>query len=126
VPNRQLRSGIREPQHIGQEFAQKAAAYLGVPTVLAQLLADQLTFGKFAWPQRSQDQDIADGLAAMRDDPVLGRAGARRSIKPPLRSRSSCRRCTWSAPSSTLIECEHCPASSTTCSALRCAKPTTR
>jgi hypothetical protein len=68
----QLRTGIREPQHIGQEFAQKAAAYLGVPTVLVKLLAGRLALGDFAWPQRSREEDIADGLAALRDDPVLG------------------------------------------------------
>lgn len=68
----QLRAGIREPQHIGQEFAQKAAAYLGVPTALVKLLAGRLTIRDFAWPQRSQEEDIADGLAALRDDPVMG------------------------------------------------------
>jgi hypothetical protein len=64
--------GIREPQHIGQEFAQNAAAYLGVPAVLVKLLAGRLTLGDFAWPQSSQEKDIADGLTALRDDPVLG------------------------------------------------------
>lgn len=68
----QLRNGIREPEHIGQEFAQKAAVYLGVPAALVKLLAGRLTIRDFAWPQRSREDDIADGLDALRDDPVIG------------------------------------------------------
>lgn len=43
-----------------------------MPTILVKLLAGRLSLGDFAWPQRSQEEDLADGLAALRDDPVLG------------------------------------------------------
>jgi len=68
----QLRTGVRETRHIGQEFAENAAGYLGVPPALVKLLAGRLSVQDFAWPQRSREEDIADSLAALREDPVVG------------------------------------------------------
>lgn len=68
----QLRTGVRETRHIGQEFAENAACYLGVPPALVKLLAGRLSVRDFAWPQRSREEDIADSLAALREDPVVG------------------------------------------------------
>lgn len=68
----QLRTGVRETRHIGQEFAENAAGYLGIPPVLVKLLAGRLNVRDFAWPQRSREEDIAESLASLRDDPVVG------------------------------------------------------
>jgi hypothetical protein len=68
----QLRSGIRQTEHIGQEFAEHAARYLGVPTALVKLMSGRVTIKDFLWPQRDPQQDIADCLDALRDDPVVG------------------------------------------------------
>lgn len=68
----QLRSGIRQTEHIGQAFAQHAGRYLGVPTALVKLIAGRLTIEDFAWPQRNEREDMVACLEALRDDPVVG------------------------------------------------------
>lgn len=68
----QLRSGIRQTEHVGQAFAQHAGRYLGVPTALVKLIAGRLTIQDFAWPQRDPVEDMAECLEALRDDPVVG------------------------------------------------------
>jgi hypothetical protein len=68
----QLRAGQRKPEHIGQEFSEAASAYLGIPTVLVKLLAGRLTARDFLWPQRTQEQEIADCLRTLCEDPVIG------------------------------------------------------
>ena len=68
----QLRCGHRKPEHIGQEFAEHAAAYLGVPTAAVKLLAGRVTMSDFAWPNRSREDDIAACLEALRDDISVG------------------------------------------------------
>lgn len=68
----QLRSGHRKPEHIGQEFAEHSAAYLGVPPAVVKLLAGRVTIGDFAWPQRSRADEVAGCLEALRDDVAVG------------------------------------------------------
>ena len=68
----QLRCGHRRPENIGQGFAEKAAAYLGVPTAVVKLLAGRVTIEDFAWPQRSRTDEVAACLQALRDDAVIG------------------------------------------------------
>lgn len=68
----QLRGGYRKTEHIGQDFAEKAAHYLGVPPAIVKVLAGRVTMSDFLWPQRDPEQDIADCIAALRDDPVMG------------------------------------------------------
>jgi hypothetical protein len=68
----QLRGGFRKTEHIGQDFAEKAADYLGVPPALVKLLAGRVTMSDFLWPQRDPQQDLEDCLDALRDDPVVG------------------------------------------------------
>ena len=68
----QLRCGYRKAEHIGQEFAQHAGAYLGVPTAVVKLLAGRVTMSDFAWPQRTREDDIAACLEALRDDISVG------------------------------------------------------
>lgn len=68
----QLRGGFRKTEHIGQDFAEKVAAYLGIPPALVKVLAGRVTLSDFLWPQRDPQQDIADCLEALRQDPVVG------------------------------------------------------
>ena len=68
----QLRCGHRKPEHIGQEFAERAATYLGVPPAVVKLLAGRVTISDFGWPQRSREDDIAACLEALRDDIAVG------------------------------------------------------
>lgn len=68
----ELRCGGRKTEFIGQEFAEAVSAYLGVPTILVKLLAGRLTMSDFAWPQRTQEEEIADCLRVLCEDPVIG------------------------------------------------------
>ena len=67
-----FRTGTRKTEHIGQEFAERAAAYLGVPAALVKVIAGRLTARDFAWPQRTLEQENTACLEALRDDPVVG------------------------------------------------------
>lgn len=68
----QLRGGFRKTEHIGQEFAEKAADYLGVPPAVVKVLAGRVTARDFLWPQRDPEQDLAECMEALRDAPVVG------------------------------------------------------
>ena len=63
-----MRCPHRKPEHIGEEFAENAAAYLGVPTAVVKLLVGRATTSDFSWPRRSREDDIAACLEALRDD----------------------------------------------------------
>jgi hypothetical protein len=69
----QLRRGIRQCEHISQEFALACSRYLGVPAALVKLWAGRIRADDFVWPNKAADQALADGFARMVDDPtVLG------------------------------------------------------
>jgi hypothetical protein len=68
----QLRTGVRQTEHIGSDFAAAAARYLGVPSALVKLMSGRLTLADFEWPTRDPESDIAKCLNSLRDDPVIG------------------------------------------------------
>lgn len=67
----QLRTGLRKAEHVGHEFAHRVARYLGVPTALVKVISGRITMADFAWPQRSKEQEVADSIAALREDPLF-------------------------------------------------------
>jgi hypothetical protein len=69
---RQMRSGLRQPEHLSSDFAERSARYLGVPAALVKLLSGQLTARDFVWPRRNDEQDIEHCLNVLRDDPAVG------------------------------------------------------
>lgn len=68
----QLRSGHRKPEHVSQTFADACGRYLGVPTALVKLWAGRVSITDFAWPARSREREVAEGLDSLRDDPAIG------------------------------------------------------
>jgi transcriptional regulator with XRE-family HTH domain len=68
----QLRGGLRKTEHIGQDFAERAADYLGVPPAVVKLLAGRVTARDFVWPQRSAEEQLAECMDVLRDDPIVG------------------------------------------------------
>lgn len=65
----QLRSGIREITQVGPRFAQRAARFLGVPTVVVKMMAGQLTIADFIPPQQSEEEFVENALRRMLQDP---------------------------------------------------------
>jgi transcriptional regulator with XRE-family HTH domain len=52
---------------------EKAAQYLGVPTVLVLVLANKIGLKQFVWPARAPLKDrVGQELARLRQDPFLG------------------------------------------------------
>lgn len=68
----QLRNGIREVTQVGPRFAQRAARFLGVPTVVVKLIAGQLTMSDFIPPQQSEEEFVERALCRMMEDPKAG------------------------------------------------------
>ena len=67
----QLRTGIRQCEHISQEFAVACSQYLGVPVALVKLWAGRIRADDFVWPAKVAEQAIADGFEMMVNDPMV-------------------------------------------------------
>lgn len=66
----QLRSGLRRTDCIGQEFAEKCAAFLGVPTIVVKMLAGRIKLKDFAWPGETEEGMVERAFRRMRSDPL--------------------------------------------------------
>src|SRR5690606_34275580 len=54
----QLRTGIRQCEHISHEFAVACSRYLGVPAALVKLWAGRIRAEDFVWPTTAAEQAI--------------------------------------------------------------------
>lgn len=66
----QLKSGLRRTDCIGQEFADKCAAFLGVPTIVVKMLAGRIKLKDFAWPGEGEEGMLERAFRRMRADPM--------------------------------------------------------
>jgi len=64
----QLRSGLREISQVGPRFAQRAARFLGVPTVVVKLMAGQLTMSDFIPPQQTEEEFVERAMIRLLED----------------------------------------------------------
>ena len=64
----QMRSGIRKTENVGQDFAEAAAHYLGIPTIVVKLLAGQIRVSDFAQKQETQEQIVERALRQVQND----------------------------------------------------------
>ena len=67
-----LQTGKRRPEHIGQDFAEACARYLGVPTVVVKLLAGRLKASDFITPDGAAEVWRRRLLDEMVSDPAFG------------------------------------------------------
>lgn len=70
----QLRTGVRQTQHISNDFAAACARYLGVPTIVVKIVAGQIPMSDFVHPHESEDDMLQRAVRAMMDDPVVRRS----------------------------------------------------
>jgi hypothetical protein len=64
----QLRSGVRKTENVGQEFAEAASRYLGIPTIVVKLLAGHIRVSDFARKHESQEQVVERALRQVQKD----------------------------------------------------------
>jgi transcriptional regulator with XRE-family HTH domain len=64
----QLRTGVRKTENVGQEFAEAASRYLGVPTIVVKLLAGHIKVSDFARKHESQEQVVERALRQVQKD----------------------------------------------------------
>lgn len=67
-----LQAGRRHTAHIGQEFADSCAQYLGVPAIVVKLLAGRICPGDFVTPGSTQQVWRRRALTQLSQDPVFG------------------------------------------------------
>ena len=65
-----LRSRIRSPAAIGQEFADACGRFLGVPTVVVKLLAGRLLVRDFCPPRETEGEMVDRVFRRMLEDPT--------------------------------------------------------
>ena len=65
----QLRTGIRQTETIGQNFAEACAKFLGVPAIIVKILAGRISMRDFAWPAEGEQGLINRAYRKMMADP---------------------------------------------------------
>jgi transcriptional regulator with XRE-family HTH domain len=67
----QLRSGIRSPAHIGQDFSESCAAFLGVPTIVVKILCGRVQTSDFIHPVEKEEESIERAFRRLMADPTV-------------------------------------------------------
>lgn len=66
----QLRTGVRETESIGQDFAEACGRFIGVPTIVVKLLAGRIQLRDFAWPYEGEEGLVERAYRQMMSDPT--------------------------------------------------------